>query len=136
MPAPDFVFLNGQAVRATSLTPLDEGGFRLVVIARGGADRDQLTELLHAPDLQVRVGAGETQPMHATEIDVRSVGEGPQAIHRIETVLAPGATEASAAAEPDSTAPGDALSPLQQRLDTIIGLLTEIRDELKRRPTP
>lgn len=131
MAAPEFIFLNDQAARITSLTPNDEtGGFTLVVMSRGSADRDQLLDLLNADDLIVRVGPGLDQPMRVTDIDVRSSGEGPQAIHRIQAILVPRKGEVN---DTSVSAPSieDRLTSLEQRLDRIIDLLTEIRDSAR-----
>lgn len=128
MSNPDFIFLNGQAARVTSLTPNDEtGGFSLVVIARGGADRDQMLELLNADDLIVRLDTGPGRAMRATDIDIRSVGEGPRANHRIQAILVPTDESLPEPPAPDTT-PEDRLSGIERRLDRMIELLTEIRD--------
>lgn len=119
MPPPEFIFLNDQAVKVTSLRPDDAGGFTLVLIARGGADRDRTLELLNAPDLRVRLDPDDIRPMQTTGIDLRSAGEGPQAIHRIETTLIPRAGD-----------PAPAPDPIVDRLDQVIALLTDIRDRL------
>lgn len=120
MPTPEFVFLNDQAARVTAFHPDDAGGFTLVIIARGGTDRDRTLELLNANDLAVRLDNGEPRPMRTTGIEIRSSGEGPQGIHRIEATLVPANAESQ-------TAPTD---PVTERLDQIITLLTEIRDRL------
>jgi hypothetical protein len=128
MTSPEFIFLNGQAARVTSLKPSDEtGGFSLVVIARGGADRDQLLELLKAEDLTVRLDQDPERAMRTTGVEIRSVGEGPRANHRIQAVLVP--LDGSLTEPPASTeAPDDDRTSIEQRLDRIIELLTEIRD--------
>lgn len=131
MAAPEFIFLNDQAARITSLTPNDEtGGFTLVVMSRGSADRDQLLELLKADNLIVRVCAGPDQPMRVTDIDVRSAGNGPQAIHRIQAILVPRKGEMTDTSVPVPPVE-DRLRSLEERLDRIIGLLTEIRDSVR-----
>lgn len=122
MPAPEFIFLNDQAAKVTSLRDDDAGGFTLVTIARGGADRDRMLELLDEDDLQVRLDTGASRPMHTTSVDVRSSGEGPQAIHRIEATLIP---------KPGSPTPEPG-EPIIDRLDRIIDLLTDIRDRMDR----
>lgn len=128
MAAPEFIFLNDQAARITSLAPDEStGGFTLVVMGRGSADRDQLLKLLNDDDLIVRVGSGSDQAMRASDIDVRSSGDGPQAIHRIQALLVPKSPDIPE--EPDAgTSDVDRLVSLEQRLDRIIELLTEIRD--------
>jgi hypothetical protein len=130
MTSPDFIFLNGQAARVTSLKPSDEsGGFTLVVIARGGADRDQMLELLNAENLTVRIDSGPERFMRTTDIDIRSVGEGPQANHRIQAVLVP--LDDSLPEPPASgETPADGRTSIEHQLDRIIELLTEIRDRM------
>ncbi|HWV35648.1 MAG TPA: hypothetical protein VNZ55_08445 [Thermomicrobiales bacterium] len=118
MSTPEFIFLNDQAVKVTSLKESDDSVI-LVVIARGGADRDRTLELLSDPNLRVRFGQDDIRPMRASDTDVRSSGEGPQAIHRIQTTLAPPPEDQAMAAD-----------PLLDRLDRIIDLLTELRDRL------
>lgn len=128
MTSPEFIFLNGQAARVTSLKRDDEtGGFSLIVIARGGADRDHMLELLHADDLNVRVDNGAERAMRTIDLDIRSVGEGPQANHRIQAVLVP-MDDAFPEPVAASATPTDSHSPIEQKLDQIIELLKEIRD--------
>ena len=128
MAGPEFIFLNGQAARVTSLTPEGEtGGYTLVVMGRGSADRDQLLKLLNADNLSVRLGNGPDQPMRITDIDVRSSGDGPQAIHRIQAHMVPG-RDRTPGTTPAAPSIEDRLTSLEQRLDTIIELLTDIRD--------
>ena len=126
MATPEFIYLNDQAARVTSLVPDDATGHdRLVVIARGSGDRDHLLELLNDPELQVRFGPEPGTPMRATNIDIRSTGDGPQAVHRIQTDLVPvNAPEATSLPSPQE----DPRISIESRLDQIIELLTEIRD--------
>lgn len=126
MATPEFIYLNDQAARVTSLVPDDATGHdRLVVIARGSGDRDHLLELLNDPELQVRFGPEPGTPMRATNIDIRSTGDGPQAVHRIQTDLVPvNAPEATSLPSPQD----DPRTSIESRLDQIIELLTEIRD--------
>lgn len=133
MPTPEFIFLNDQAARVTSLVPDDATGHdRLVVIARGSGDRDHLLDLLRDPGLQVRFGPEPSTPMRATNIDIRSTGDGPQAVHRIQAELAPVGEEpvAGPPATPRSVRLDDR-PDIDSRLDRIIELLTEIRDLMK-----
>lgn len=126
MATPEFIYLNDQAARVTSLVPDDATGHdRLVVIARGSGDRDHLLELLNDPELQVRFGPEPGTPMRATNIDIRSTGDGPQAVHRIQTDLVPvNSPEATSLPSPQE----DPRTSIESRLDQIIELLTEIRD--------
>jgi|GEM_PF-3629062 len=131
MSSPNFIFLNGQAARVTSLKPdAETGGFVLVVIARGGADRDQLLDLLNTDDLLVRLDQGPETAMRTTDVEVRTVGEGPQAIHRVQATLIPADTSLP---EPKTAPPNPlvtSINPVEQKLDRIIELLTEIRDRI------
>lgn len=122
MAGPEFIFLNGQAARVTSIVR-DPGtsGFTLVLIARGAADRDQLSSLLNSEDLSVRMEDMPEQRMRSTGLDIRSTGNGPQAVHRIQVRLEP-VTESPAAQK----SPG--ARSIEDRLDEIIALLKEIRD--------
>lgn len=121
MPTPDFMFLNNQAVKITSLRSGDDGDFTVVLIARGGADKDQLLDLLNADDLSVRLDTKEARHMLTTDLDVRSTGDGPQAIHRIEASLVPANIEAL-----------EENDQIIDRLDRIVTLLTDIRDRMDR----
>ena len=128
MTNPEFIFLNGQAARVTSLRPADESGaLTLIVIARGGADRDQLLELLNAEQLNVRIDSDKERAMRTTDVEIRSVGEGPQANHRIQAVLVP-LDDAFPEPPAASATPPDNRSTIEQQLDQIIKLLKEIRD--------
>ena len=130
MTSPEFIFLNDQAARVTSLVENQaSGGFALVVIARGGADRDHLLDLLNADDLQIRLDSGPSRTMRTTEIDIRSVGSGPQANHRIRAVLEPlDEMLPEPATPPPPSEP--ASSMVEHKLDQIIELLTDIRNRL------
>lgn len=132
MSSPNFIFLNGQAARVTSLKPdAETGGFVLVVIARGGADRDQLLDLLNADTLLVRLDQEPESTMRTADVEVRTVGEGPQAIHRVQATLVPADTSLPIPTTAPSPTPAtDSASPLEQKLDRIIELLTEIRDRI------
>lgn len=131
MSAPEFIFLNEQAVRVTSWKQdRDAGTIEFVVIARGERDRDQLLDMLANSPVMVRLGTKSAVPMDVQTLDTRSSGEGPGSIHRLEVSLMPEGANgddkpAQASAEDNET------DALHHKLDRIITLLTEIRDEIR-----
>lgn len=126
MAAPEFVYLNEQAVRVTSWNRDDTTGtIELVVIAEGEASRDQLLDIFSREPVMVRIGNGSAIPMDIRSLDTRSGGEGARSIYRVRVSLWP---EGSVPASKAAKAPVD---PMQERLDRIIALLEEIRDGLR-----
>ncbi len=130
MAAPEFLRLNGQAVRVTSWMADAEGdASTLVVIARGPADRDQMFTLLEARPLVLSLPDEPDRTVITREVDVRSVGSGQQAIYRIVASLAPAPDDFSAAGPPpdNATTPApsveDRLASIEHRLDEIVALL-------------
>ncbi len=99
MAAPEFVYLNEQAIRVTSWTQEAETGtIEFVVIAKGERDRDQLLGMLDHPPVMLRIGTGSAIPMEVRSVDARSTGEGPRSIHRLQIALWPeGSVEPSPA---------------------------------------
>jgi hypothetical protein len=126
MAAPEFVYLNEQAVRVTSWNRDDTTGtIELVVIAEGEASRDQLLDIFSREPVMVRIGNGSAIPMDIRSLDTRSGGEGARSIYRVRVSLWP---EGSVPPSKPAEAPID---PTQERLDRIIALLEEIRDGLR-----
>jgi hypothetical protein len=126
MAAPEFIYLNEQAVRVTSWDRDDATGtIEFIVIAEGEAARDQLLDIFSREPVMVRIGNGSAIPMDIRSLDTRSGGEGARSIYRVRVSLWP---EGSVPAPKTAAAPVD---PVQDRLDRIIALLTEIRDELR-----
>jgi hypothetical protein len=127
MPAPEFIFLNDQAVRVTSLRRDDATrAITLVLIARGSGDRDQMTTLFGAQPLTLRIPEEGEWQVVARDIDLRSSGEGQQAMHRFSVTLVPvdASTEMQTTPEPTID---DRLTSLEQRMDQIVALLNDIK---------
>lgn len=124
MAAAEFVIINGQSIRLTSLAK-DEatGALSLVVIVRGSAARDELTTLMHDQPLNVSfpnegtATAGISEAMRVSGMELRSTGEGARAIHRFAISLEPYSLPFSD--EPDAIDESTAESALMQRLDAI-----------------
>jgi hypothetical protein len=129
MAAPEFIYLNEQAVRVTGWKREESTGtIEFVVIAQGETDRDQLLDIFSREPVMVRVGNISAIPMDVRSLDTRSTDEGGRSIYRMQVSLWPeGSVPASRAAD---AAP--AVDPVAARLDQVIELLTEIRNELRR----
>ena len=128
MAAPEFIYLNEQAVRVTGWKR-DEatGTIEFVVIARGETDRDQLLDIFSREPVMVRMGNGSAIPMDVRSLDTRASKEEGTSLFRLQVSLWPeGSVPAAATAAAPST------DPLEAKLDQIITLLTEIRDEIRR----
>jgi hypothetical protein len=131
MAAPEFLRLNGQAVRVTSWQDDADGdASTLVVIARGPADRDQMLALLGARPLVLSLPEESDRTVVTRDVDVRGAGNGQQAIYRIVASLAPAPAPDAAAVE-NATTPSpsveDRLASIERRLDEIATLLGELR---------
>lgn len=131
MATPEFVYLNEQAVRVTGWEKDDATGtIGFVVIATGEEERDTLLDIFSREPVMVRLGQGSAIPMEVRSLDTRSKGDGTHALYRVEVSLWPeGSVPATEPAPEPATLERD---PVLQRLDTIVGLLGEIRDELRR----
>lgn len=129
MAAPEFIYLNEQAVRVSGWKR-DEatGTIEFVVVAQGEADRDQLLDIVSREPVMVRVGNISAIPMDVRSLDTRSTDEVGRSVYRMHVSLWPeGSVPVSRTVE---EAP--AADPIEAKLDQIIGLLTEIRDEIRR----
>jgi len=107
----DFIFIDGQAVRLTSLAP-DGDALTFVVIVRGSGGRDEMQAILGRETLEVALGEAPPRRMQVTDVDLRSTGTGPTAVHRFAIQLEP-------APEADTAPSGTALDDLDQRLARI-----------------
>lgn len=130
MPAPEFVYLNEQAVRVTGWEKDDASGtIGFVVIASGENERDALLDLFSREPVMVRLGQGSAIPMEVRSLDTRSMGDGQRAPFRLEVSLWPEGSVPASDSSRNKDAPLE--DPLLDRLDTIVDLLTEIRDSLR-----
>lgn len=129
MAAPEFIYLNEQAVRVSGWKR-DEatGTIEFVVVAQGEADRDQLLDIVSREPVMVRIGNISAIPMDVRSLDTRSTDEGGRSVYRMQVSLWPeGSVPVSR-----TVAEAPATDPIEAKLDQIIGLLTEIRDEIRR----
>jgi len=127
MSGPEFIFLNDQAVRVTSLRHDDAtGAVTLVLIARGSGDRDLITRLLETRPLTLRIPDEGERQVVPRDVDMRSAGEGQRAIYRFSITLAPDESQPDTETTPAPTIE-DRLTSLEQRLDQIVAMLDEIR---------
>ena len=135
----DFITLNGQPVRVTSLEVSPEGQWSLVVIARGTASRDHLTDLLREPHVTIGVGEEPPRPLAVGEVNVRSSGEGQQAIFRFaitmhDRALVPNEQAPSTMPTPEhaediaDTNTDERLARIEAKLDELLRLLRPPRD--------
>lgn len=119
----EFIRLDGQAVRLTSISRQDDA-LALVVIVRGGSNRDELQALLARPSFMVSLGDEPERRMHTASIDLRSSGEGSTSVHRFAITLEPATDESP------SVDLGEAqtdllhrLSRIERKLDAILARL-------------
>lgn len=128
MAAPEFIYLNEQAVRVTGWERDEPSGtIGFVVVAQGETDRDQLLDIFSREPVMVRIGNHSAIPMDVRSLDTRSSSEGGRTLYRMQVSLWPeGSVPATAPLpEPEET------NSIEARLDRIIRLLTEIRDEMR-----
>lgn len=111
MATPDFIRLNGEAIRLTSLTR-DPDGDRLIaiVLLRGRREHEQIADLLGRSPVTVELPSEEPRPMAVARNDYTSTGEGPRTLYRHVIELRAGNGE---------MAPEVREEPLEQRLARI-----------------
>jgi hypothetical protein len=127
MAEPELIFLNGQAVRVTSLRRDDTTeAITLVLIARGSGDRDQMTALFGTRPLTLRIPDEGEWDVIARDVDLRSSGKGQQAMHRFSVTLVPEDASTITQPTPELTI-DDRLTSLEQRMDQIVALLNDIK---------
>jgi hypothetical protein len=127
MAGPEFVFLNDQAVRVTSLRHDDaHETVTLVCIARGSGDRDLITRLLETRPLTLRIPDEGERQVVPRDVDMRSTGEGQRAIYRFSITFVPDGSHPETETTPTLTIE-DRLTSLEQRLDQIVALLEDIK---------
>jgi hypothetical protein len=129
MAVPEFIYLNEQAVRVTGWQH-DEatGSVELIVVARGDAERDTVLDTLSGEPVMVRVGAASAVPMEVRALDTKTSGSAARTVHRIKASLWPEGAPNPADASRDRKKH----DPIESRLDEIIRLLTDIRDEIRK----
>jgi hypothetical protein len=99
---PEFIRLNGHAIRVTSWTPLDDpGSFRLVTIVRGSADATLLADLLSSQPLELEVPGEPLRPIFPGNVERRDTGEPPATITRISVDLLASPSDATTPSNPE-----------------------------------
>ncbi|MGN6031429.1 MAG: hypothetical protein ACTHQE_07160 [Thermomicrobiales bacterium] len=123
MRSEDFIFIDGQAVRLTSVAR-DGETLSLVVIVRGSGGRDEMQAILGRDTFEVVLGDDPPRPMRVTDVDLRSTGTGPTAVHRFAITLdpAPG-PDAMPAGETAADDLDQRLARIERKLDAIIARL-------------
>ena len=117
----DFIFIDGQAVRLTSIAR-DGDRLSLVVIVRGSGGHDELQGLLEREPFEVTLGDEPPRRMQVAAIDLRSSGAGATAIHRFATVLEPESSPLPAVTHGDDDLTRQ-LARIERKLDAIIARL-------------
>lgn len=107
----DFIFIDGQAVRLTSVSR-DGDTLTLVVIVRGSGGRDEMQAILGRDAFEIALGDDPPRRMRVADVDLRSTGSGATAVHRFAITLEP-------APAPDDAPTGAPLDDLAQRLARI-----------------
>lgn len=119
MGTPDFIRLNGEAVRLTSLTRSPAGDeVTAVVMLRGLRDHERLVDLLGRSPVSVALPGEEPRVMAITGNEFTSTGAGPSALYRHVITLHEGAERKP---EPDSLELR--LARIEEKLDRVLGLL-------------
>ncbi|MGB3329003.1 MAG: hypothetical protein WBA46_08630 [Thermomicrobiales bacterium] len=118
----DFIFIDGQAVRLTSVTR-DGDRLSLVVIVRGSGGRDEMQALLGRGSFEVTLGDDPARRMQVAEQDLRSTGTGPTAIHRFAITLEPATTDPRDPADVAEHVLAAQLARIERKLDAIIARL-------------
>lgn len=128
MAAPEFIYLNEQAVRVTGWNREEsDGTITIVVIAHGETERDTLLDLFSREPVMLRIGQNSAIPMDVRSLDSRTSGEGETPTYRIQVALWPEGS-APLPTKEQVVSSGD---PALDKLDQIIKLLTQIRDEIR-----
>jgi hypothetical protein len=130
MAEPEFVYLNEQAVRVTGWQHEEStGSVELIVVAHADAERDLILDTLSGEPVMVRVGTASAIPMEVRAMDTKTSDDTSRTVHRIKVSLwpegAPNPADAARERKKDD--------PIEARLDEIIRLLSDIRDEIRSR---
>lgn len=126
MTIPEFVYINEHAVRVTSWRhDRETGGVHFVIIARGDHERDLLLDSFARQPVMIRTGSESAIPMDVHSLETTTTESGPRSFHRLQVTLAP-----EGAPRPRKERQQEA-PPSTDKLDRVIELLTEIRDELR-----
>jgi len=120
MSSPDFVRLNGEAVRVTSLTR-DGDRLSLVVILRGSRAHHQFRDALTRRPLRLGIPDEPEREVTVEQAEHVASGEGERALYRHSVMLTP-ATDEAPTATADLTS---RLDRIERKLDTLLARLDE-----------
>ena len=116
MSQPEFVRVNGQTVRVTSLKRDETSGrVEIVIVARGSIAAQALADLGSQPTLELEIADEPTGVFAVTETDFRSTGDGEQSMNRIRFTLDPVEKPDMKAAELESQ-----LDRIERKLDELL----------------
>jgi hypothetical protein len=120
MTEPEFVRLDGQAVRVTSLKRDDAcGEVHLVIVARGSAAAEVLRDIAGKSNVTLGIPDESSAGYVIAETDFRSSGQGEQAMNRVRFSLKP------------QIDPGPVPSQAETQLDRMERKLDEILARLR-----
>ena len=90
MTQPEFVRIDSQAMRVTSLKRDEETGqIHLVIIARGTAAAQVLRDIAGKPTVTLEIPDEAAETCINVETDFRTTGEGEQSMNRVRFTLDP-----------------------------------------------
>jgi hypothetical protein len=114
----EFIRIDGQAIRVTSLKRDPERGtIELVVVARGTAAAAEVADLNDRPRLNVELPDEEPATCIVSDFDWRKVGEGERAMNRFRIVL----QVVSDSADADDPAKAETqLDRIERKLDELL----------------
>ncbi|MGC4193291.1 MAG: hypothetical protein QM589_19255 [Thermomicrobiales bacterium] len=118
----EFIFIDGQAVRLTSIAR-DGDRLSLVVVVRGSGSHDELRSIMDRDTFEVTLGDEPPRRMRVGNLDLRSTGTGATGIHRFAIALEPVSEvdpEPAPVPEPDIA---QRLARIERKLDAIIARL-------------
>jgi predicted lipoprotein len=119
----EFIRLDGQAVRVTSLRRDEQtGSIELVIVVRGSTAAMQLRDLKQRPSILIEIPDEEPRPYKVSGIDWRGVGHGEQTMNRFRLTFRPveAVAEVSAAENDEPAERETQLDRIERKLDEIL----------------
>jgi hypothetical protein len=119
MTEPEFVRLDGQTVRVTSLKRDEASGeVHLVIVARGSAAAEVLRDIAGKSSVTMEIPDESSVDYAIAETDFRSSGQGEQAMNRVRFSLKPRTEPGQMPAQA-----GTQLDRIERKLDEILARL-------------
>jgi len=123
----EFIRLDGEALRVTSLRRDESGELVLVVVARGSTAAQELEKFSKKPVVDVEIPDKLTAKHRLTSFSMRGVGEGERAIYRATFKLRPAPErvrrEIRVIPRMESPQQSSQLDRIEQKLDELLALL-------------